>query len=577
MMRAVGYLRVSTEEQAREDRASLGQQRALCDQLAAQCGVTIERWFTDAGVSGGTAEKRRDFMALVEYCRAQGSDRRQVGLVLVLNDSRWGRFENPEESTYWRVLLQKTGWHVRFAEGDDTEDPIARPVLRSLHSGQASAYRAAIKANAKRGARGSAAAGYWLNEAPIGYRRLAIARDGRTRVLEPGQRKADDERSRLTPGPPAEVRLIRRLFAAYATGRESFGTLLRLGLRAMPAKRWSRPVIRAILTNPAYVGDVVWCRRPHDELERRQVPVRAASEWVIARDAHPALVTRERFAEVAAVLRRNFRARRVTAGGYPLSGLITCGHCGQPFTGKGGPTGPAGDPDRYRMYGHQVLGTRHAEAPNVPCPYLHGILPRRIVEPQVLALLERHLADPRVLKEINRQVDLAFRRLGSGSEARKEELERERAAIVQKRDRLVNLAAEGVLSREDIAGKLAEFRAATESIDLQLHQLRFAASRLRGSADVHERIRTMAQSVASTARKLSGTALRELIRPWLQSAIVDRVTNTLRVTFEPIPAIPQLAVVIGSPGPDNHYLKSRPIVRTVPLPPLRVKRRKRSA
>lgn len=572
-MRAIAYARVSTDDQARPDRTSLAQQHEACAALATRFGVTLEQWFEDAGVSGGTAEKRPGFMALVDFCRQHASDRRRVGLVLVLNDSRWGRFTDSEESTYWRVLLQKLGWHVRFAEGDDTDDPLARPILRSLHSGQASAYRRAIRDNARRGARGSAAAGYWQVEAPIGYRRMAIRPDGATRVLERGQQKADDERAKLTPGPDAEVQLIRRLFETYATGVHSFGTLLRVALAAMPAKKWSRPVIRAILTNPAYVGDVVWCRRARDEFERQRVQTNSA-EWVVAREAHPALVSRETFAQVAEVLRRNYRARRLTAGGYALSGLITCGHCGEAFIGHGGPKGPPADPDRYRMYSHRSLGGRRAIDPKTRCPYVHGILPRRLLEPMVIGLVAEQLRDPRRVWAIEKAVDQAFTRLAAGSDGRREELERERGALLAQRDRLVNLAAQGVLTAVDIGGKVSELRAGVESIDLQLHQLRFAAARASGVPEFKDRVKAMALNFAATASKLTGSALRELLRPWIQSAVVDRTTDTLRVTFNPLPMIPDLAVVTTRGGPPNHFLKQRPVVRTISLPPIRVQTRR---
>jgi DNA invertase Pin-like site-specific DNA recombinase len=196
---AIGYLRVSKEEQARGDRTSLPHQRARLAQLADALGLTLAQVFEDPGVSGGTAEDRPGFQALLRYCLAHPQPRRSPGLVLVYNDSRWGRFADPEEATYWRVHLSKhAGWTVRFTEGDDTADPLARGILRSLYSSQASAYRDQVRQNATQGARGTAAQGYWQNEAPLGYRRQATSATGATRVLQPGQRKADDERVRLT-------------------------------------------------------------------------------------------------------------------------------------------------------------------------------------------------------------------------------------------------------------------------------------------------------------------------------------------------------------------------------------------
>src|SRR5690348_10447545 len=158
---AVGYCRVSTESQAREDRTSLADQRDAVEALATRIGraLTSDSWFVDAGVSGADAEGRSAFMRLVAYCEAHRRPVRSPGYVLVLNDSRFGRFRDPDEAAAWRYRLKQCGWVVRFAESDDTTDPIGRSVLRAVGAAQASEYRASISRNAKRGARGSAEQG----------------------------------------------------------------------------------------------------------------------------------------------------------------------------------------------------------------------------------------------------------------------------------------------------------------------------------------------------------------------------------------------------------------------------------
>jgi hypothetical protein len=88
-------------------------------------------------------------------------------------------------------------------------------VIRLIGSAQASEYRANLKRTARRASRATAAKGRWQNKAPIGYRRLATRTDGAQRVLEAGQRKSDDEVTRLTPGPSDEQEIVR--FASRRT------------------------------------------------------------------------------------------------------------------------------------------------------------------------------------------------------------------------------------------------------------------------------------------------------------------------------------------------------------------------
>ncbi len=306
---AVGYLRVSTEDQAREDRASLAQQEHAIRELAERHRYELQHLFRDPGGSGGTA-KRPGFQALLRHVREHPGG----GVVLVLNDSRWGRFSNPEEATYWRIECERHGWPVRFVEGDESEDPLTRGIMRTIHSAQASAYRDQVRANARRGARGAAGDGWWVTEAPIGYRRQAY-RDGcPTRVLEVGERKADDERVRLTPGPEHEQRFVQQLFVEYAKGTKSLGALARDANQWFPDRTWKRQTLGSVLRNPAYVGDVVWGRRPMNDAGTQRFDA-DQSRWTIRESAHTPLVDRPLFDRVQSLLNRNRKQTRATRGG----------------------------------------------------------------------------------------------------------------------------------------------------------------------------------------------------------------------------------------------------------------------
>jgi hypothetical protein len=84
-----------------------------------------------------------------------------------------------------------------------------------------------------------------------------------------------------------------------------------------------------MLADQTYLGRVIWCRRPHDKHERKEIKIRPESEWVVRKNAHEPLITWEAFERVQARLAGN-RAR--TAGG---------GGCG----GDGGGDGRTGSED----------------------------------------------------------------------------------------------------------------------------------------------------------------------------------------------------------------------------------------
>src|SRR5262249_52407084 len=90
----VSYARVSTEQQAGEKQTSLTDQDAANAALAARLGRSIGHRFQDKGISGATMQHRPDMCSLIASCEASPRPASRPGYVVVLNDSRWGRFAN---------------------------------------------------------------------------------------------------------------------------------------------------------------------------------------------------------------------------------------------------------------------------------------------------------------------------------------------------------------------------------------------------------------------------------------------------------------------------------------------------
>lgn len=566
----VGYIRVSTEDQAREERTSLADQRAAIQLLAQRLSVPVAHVFEDAGVSGGTAD-RPAFTALIAFCRANPRMSRSPGYVLALNDSRWGRFADPEDAAYYRMECKHHGWVVRFAEGDESQDPFARGILRAVHSIQASAYRESIKANAKRGARGSAAQGFWLNEAPFGYRRMTIGGGRPGQVLDVGQRKAPDQKVKLTPGPAEEVETIRWMYDTYAAGRISLIGMRSELLKRWPGRRWSVNAVGKMLKNRTYLGDVIWCRRPHDRVERAEVGIRPMGEWVITPEAHPPLISAALYDAVQGRMAQNAKHTRATAGGYPLSGLIHCAQCGEPYTGGGGPKGPEGDPDRYRFY-----KCRGGSYPLFTCTGFLGTLQKRWVEPIVIDTIAEIIEQPAVRRQLAAAIDRVLQGMTAddGSHRRRLEAERDRAEAT--RQRLIRAIADGTLKPDEVAQQLEAVRTDVTRLSSELERHRFVSRRLADVEAEKERLLALALDFRGQAARMSGAALRDLIAPWIANAVVDKQKRELQLSIRRVPGVMNLLQSTNQEVLSGRKQKVRLVeTRVIPLPKTAwVKRRK---
>ena len=72
-MKAIGYIRVSTEEQGREG-VSLENQRARIEGYCSYKGFALIDIIEDAGISGGKNKTRPGFMVLLDRIESNGID-----------------------------------------------------------------------------------------------------------------------------------------------------------------------------------------------------------------------------------------------------------------------------------------------------------------------------------------------------------------------------------------------------------------------------------------------------------------------------------------------------------------------
>lgn len=547
----IGYIRISKEDQGVDWKTSLRHQTTEITSRATALGRVLQSHliFEDR-FSGEEALNRGGFMSVVEYCRAHPRPRSHPGYAIFLNDSRFGRFEDPDEAAYWRFEISKTGWIVRFVENDDTESRSTRHLLRAMGGAQASEYLANIKYNARKGARGAAELGLWQNEAPFGYRRMAIAADP-TRPREPvildvGQRKADDQVVLLTPGPEDEQRTLLWIFETYDAGTDSLASIARRLLRRWPDRKWSKQQVRRMLSNEVYLGTVIWCRRPHDKKERRDTPIRPPSEWVVTRDAHPALISPDLFDRVQTRLAKNQKELRRTDGGYALSGLIRCAHCGKPYIGGGGKHGPVDDPDRYRFY-----CCSGGKGENPVCEGYLGTLQKRSIEPLVINEVARVVSDPVVQALVEGEIDRYLQQLYGGSDLELARLQKDERRVKQERGNLVNAIASGLIEETEAQTAMQRIRTELKRVEQDIAQQR----RLQGTREEveseKERLIALARNFPLAAQSVSGSALRELLRPWIEDAEMDKFERTLTLTIRRVPASAEVILSSRPPGPGS--------------------------
>ena len=105
--RAAQYVRMSTDLQ----RYSTENQAATIAAYAARHNMTIVRTYADEGRSGLQINGRQGLLELIDDVRAGRAD---FDRVLVYDVSRWGRFQDADESAYYEDICRRAKIEVHY-------------------------------------------------------------------------------------------------------------------------------------------------------------------------------------------------------------------------------------------------------------------------------------------------------------------------------------------------------------------------------------------------------------------------------------------------------------------------------
>lgn len=293
-VRAAQYLRMSTESQ----RYSLENQAAAIAMYAAARGIEIVRSYRDAGISGVSIARRRGLQALLADVLAATPD---FTVILVYDVSRWGRFQNPDQSAHYEFLCEEAGVRVEYcAELFENDGSLASTLLKSVKRAMAADYSRELSVKVAAGRRTLSSKGYFLGaHAGYGLRRQMIDAHGRGGlILEYGQAKAlTGCHNILIPGPAEEIAVVRRIYRLYVhqrLGQRAIaGILNREGIKAEHGGVWTYMIVHQILTSPKYVGDLVanrFRRRFGEKAQRNDT-----ATWVRVPNAFEGIVPRQLF------------------------------------------------------------------------------------------------------------------------------------------------------------------------------------------------------------------------------------------------------------------------------------------
>ena len=303
-LRVAAYVRVSTAMESQQ--SSFANQTAIYrDRITANPDWVLAGIYADPA-SSGTTDNRAAFRRLLQDCEQKRIDR-----ILVKSISRFAR--NTLITVANVRKLNKLGIPIFFEkENIDTSKPYSEMLLTILAAFAQEESRN-ISERMKKGLQMRAQNGSvrWIRT--YGYRK---GKNGRP-VIE-----------------PTEAKIVQKIFKQYELGRCIEGIAADLNAQHIPSatgKVWTGSVIRDVLCNPRYLGDIHTNKYvTEDHLTHKVKRNKGETERIYIKNHHEAIIDRKTFDRVQVIRSLKNREKGTTVQ-YPFGDRVRCPFCGQPM------------------------------------------------------------------------------------------------------------------------------------------------------------------------------------------------------------------------------------------------------
>lgn len=261
LIRAAAYVRMSTEHQ----QYSTNNQMDVIEEFAVRRGMEIVRKYSDEGKSGLNIQGRDSLGLMLSDVESKTAD---YTCILVYDVSRWGRFQDADESAYYEYICRRAGISVHYcAEQFENDGSPVSTIVKGVKRAMAGEYSRELSSKVFQGACRLIQMGYKQGgTAGYGLRRMLIDQNGQHKgVLKIGEQKSlQTDRVILVRGPEEEVTAIQWIYDAFVREgimeSEIAKSLNARGLTTDFGREWTRGTVHQVLTNEKYIGNNVYHR-----------------------------------------------------------------------------------------------------------------------------------------------------------------------------------------------------------------------------------------------------------------------------------------------------------------------------
>jgi len=206
---AAAYVRMSTEHQ----QYSTSNQMDVIREYAKRRELEINRVYSDEGKSGLNIQGRDSLAQMIQDVQTGNIN---FANILVYDVSRWGRFQDADESAYYEYICRKAGVAVHYcAEQFENDGSPVSTIVKGVKRAMAGEYSRELSSKVFQGACRLIQEGFKQGgTAGFGLRRMLIDQSRQQKgLLKMGEHKSiQTDRVILVRGPDEEVKIVRWIY-----------------------------------------------------------------------------------------------------------------------------------------------------------------------------------------------------------------------------------------------------------------------------------------------------------------------------------------------------------------------------
>ena len=305
-IKAAAYVRMSTEHQ----KYSPENQMAAIRDYADKHNYEIVETYTDGGRSGLNISGRPELQRMLSDVQSRKIPYKAI---LVLDVTRWGRFQDADESAHYEYMCKKAGVRVQYcAEQFNNDDSPVSTIIKSVKRTMAAEYSRELSCKVFAGQSRLITLGYKQGGfAGFGLRRMLIDEHGNHKgLLTIGEHKSiATDRVILVPGPEEEQEIVRWMYKSFIYDCKSEAQIAdelnQRGIKTDLGREWNKGTVKQVLTNEKYIGNNVFNRVSY-KLKMRRVR-NPEDEWVRKDGAFEGIVSPSDFFVAKSIFANRYR------------------------------------------------------------------------------------------------------------------------------------------------------------------------------------------------------------------------------------------------------------------------------